>query len=44
VASRHPRGTATKRRLLDIEDARLDGVSDLFDTVAVSAAKSAPAG
>jgi methylated-DNA-[protein]-cysteine S-methyltransferase len=26
-----PGGTATKRRLLTIEDARLDGVADLFD-------------
>lgn len=26
-----PGGTTTKRRLLDIEDARLDGANDLFD-------------
>ncbi|MEO5883285.1 MAG: methylated-DNA--[protein]-cysteine S-methyltransferase [Caldimonas sp.] len=36
-----PGGTATKRRLLTIEDARRDGASDLFD--GPSAADSAPA-
>jgi methylated-DNA-[protein]-cysteine S-methyltransferase len=35
-----PGGTATKRRLLTIEDARRDGVDDLFD--ASTAAGSAP--
>jgi methylated-DNA-[protein]-cysteine S-methyltransferase len=36
-----PGGTATKRRLLTIEDARRDGVDDLFD--APAATPSAPA-
>ena len=36
-----PGGTATKRRLLTIEDARRDGVDDLFD--ATAGAGSAPA-
>ena len=39
-----PGGAATKRRLLEIEDARLDGVADLFDTAAASAASFVPAG
>ena len=33
-----PGGTATKRRLLTIEDARRDGVDDLFDALAPVAA------
>ncbi len=32
-----PGGTTTKRRLLTIEDARLDGASDLFDSADAAA-------
>ena len=36
-----PGGTATKRRLLTIEDARLDSRADLFDTTSDSTAQPA---
>ena len=36
-----PGGTATKRRLLTIEDARRDGVDDLFDQPAAAGSTSA---